>query len=210
MPRREAANTAGDGTPCFEAGPERHRRSVQTPPDAPCGALDRARRRTAASRHGSGLGRIVASTPRPEPLHARGSTQDVRRSRGVHRCFLRREHRPPPTTSMDPSNASSTTFDRDSCGGGSIASILIRSGPGIRPHAPCLGGSARRQLPPWHRYRVELAPHVPALGSGIKDRHGHELGFPAALRRSPSTGDRAASSGSSPDSKHDPHRRRAP
>jgi hypothetical protein len=38
----------------------------------------------------------------------------------------------------------------------------------------------------WHRYRVELYPHVPGLGigSGIRDKHGHELEFPSAFRQS--------------------------
>ena len=47
-------------------------------------------------------------------------------------------------------------------------------------------GYPKLQLPMWHRYRVELYPHVPALGGGcgIRDRHGHELEFPAAFRQS--------------------------
>ena len=45
------------------------------------------------------------------------------------------------------------------------------------------GGSPRKQLPMWHRYRVELYPHVGQL-SGIVDGRGHELEFPAAFRRS--------------------------
>jgi hypothetical protein len=38
----------------------------------------------------------------------------------------------------------------------------------------------------WHRYRVELYPHVPGLGigSGIRDKFGHELEFPSAFRQS--------------------------
>ena len=37
-----------------------------------------------------------------------------------------------------------------------------------------------------HRYRVELYPHVPGLGTstGIRDKHGHELEFPSAFRQS--------------------------
>jgi ribosome-binding protein aMBF1 (putative translation factor) len=37
-------------------------------------------------------------------------------------------------------------------------------------------GYPKRQLPMWHRYRVELYPHVPGLGlgSGIRDKFGHE------------------------------------
>lgn len=47
-------------------------------------------------------------------------------------------------------------------------------------------GYPKHQLPMWHRYRVELYPHVPGLGvgSGIRDKHGNELEFPAAFRQS--------------------------
>ncbi|HUY93486.1 MAG TPA: hypothetical protein VMV10_32465 [Pirellulales bacterium] len=47
-------------------------------------------------------------------------------------------------------------------------------------------GYPKKQLPMWHRYRVELYPHVPGLGlgCGIFDRHGHELEFPSAFRQS--------------------------
>ena len=47
-------------------------------------------------------------------------------------------------------------------------------------------GSPKRQLPMWHKYRVELYPHVPGLGfgCGIRDRHGNELEFPSAFRQS--------------------------
>ena len=47
-------------------------------------------------------------------------------------------------------------------------------------------GYPKRQLPMWHRYRVELYPHVPGLGfgSGIRDKYGHELEFPSAFRQS--------------------------
>ena len=44
--------------------------------------------------------------------------------------------------------------------------------------------SAKRQLPMWHRYRVELYPHYPGLMSGIRDQFGHELQFPSAFRLS--------------------------
>ena len=44
-------------------------------------------------------------------------------------------------------------------------------------------GYPKSQLPMWHRYRVELYPHVPGLGSGIQDKHGNELEFPAAFRQ---------------------------
>jgi Family of unknown function (DUF6932) len=45
-------------------------------------------------------------------------------------------------------------------------------------------GYPKRQLPMWHRYRVELYPHVPGLGfgSGIRDKYGHDLEFPSAFR----------------------------
>jgi uncharacterized protein DUF6932 len=47
-------------------------------------------------------------------------------------------------------------------------------------------GYPKKQLPMWHRYRIELYPHVPGLGlgAGIVDKHGHELEFPAAFRQS--------------------------
>ena len=47
-------------------------------------------------------------------------------------------------------------------------------------------GYPKKQLPMWHRYRIELYPHVPGLGlgSGICDKHGHELEFPSAFRQS--------------------------
>ena len=47
-------------------------------------------------------------------------------------------------------------------------------------------GYPKRQLPMWHRYRVELYPHVLGLGfgSGIRDKFGHELEFPSAFRQS--------------------------
>ena len=39
-------------------------------------------------------------------------------------------------------------------------------------------GYPKKQLPMWHRYRVELYPHVPGLGigSGIRDKHGLDKG----------------------------------
>lgn len=45
-------------------------------------------------------------------------------------------------------------------------------------------GYPKKQLPMWHKYRVELYPHVPGLLSGIRDRHGQELEFPSAFRQS--------------------------
>lgn len=44
-------------------------------------------------------------------------------------------------------------------------------------------GYPKSQLPMWHRYRVELYPHVPGLGSGIRDKHGNDLEFSAAFRQ---------------------------
>ena len=44
-------------------------------------------------------------------------------------------------------------------------------------------GYAKRQLPMWHQYRVELYPHV-GQPSGIQDRYGNDLEFPAAFRQS--------------------------
>lgn len=44
--------------------------------------------------------------------------------------------------------------------------------------------SVKRQLPMWHRYRVELYPHFPGLISGIRDQSGHDLEFPSAFRLS--------------------------
>jgi hypothetical protein len=44
-------------------------------------------------------------------------------------------------------------------------------------------GSPKKQLPMWHQYRVELYPHLPGLGSGIRDKYGHELDFPSAFRQ---------------------------
>ena len=45
-------------------------------------------------------------------------------------------------------------------------------------------GYAKRELPMWHQYRVELYPHVTGLLSGIPDEQGNELEFPSAFRRS--------------------------
>ena len=49
-------------------------------------------------------------------------------------------------------------------------------------------GSTKKQLPMWHRYRVEFYPHVPGLLSGIKDNAGNQLQFPAAFRRQRGSG----------------------
>ncbi len=45
-------------------------------------------------------------------------------------------------------------------------------------------GYAKRQLPMWHQYRVELYPHAVGMLSGIQDEWGNDLEFPAAFRRS--------------------------
>ena len=47
----------------------------------------------------------------------------------------------------------------------------------------------KRQLPMWHRYRVELYPHFADVPlelqrSGITDEFGNDLPFPAAFRKS--------------------------
>ena len=42
-------------------------------------------------------------------------------------------------------------------------------------------GYPKKQLPMWHRYRVELYPHYGQL-AGIRDRFGNELEFPSAFR----------------------------
>jgi hypothetical protein len=56
--------------------------------------------------------------------------------------------------------------------------------PASRRPAP---GHAKRQLPMWHVYRVELYPHYGQL-SGIRDAYGYELEFPSAFRRSRRSG----------------------
>ncbi len=49
-------------------------------------------------------------------------------------------------------------------------------------------GSTKRELPMWHRYRVELYPHFAGLLSGIRDQAGNELPFPSAFRQHRGTG----------------------
>lgn len=46
--------------------------------------------------------------------------------------------------------------------------------------------SAKWQLPMWHRYKVELYPHI-GQSSGIVDEHGLEQMFPAAFRKTRDT-----------------------
>ena len=41
----------------------------------------------------------------------------------------------------------------------------------------------KRVLPMWLKYRVELFPDYPGSFTGIRDRHGRDLGFPEAFRR---------------------------
>jgi hypothetical protein len=52
--------------------------------------------------------------------------------------------------------------------------------PALRRAYP---GYPKKQLPMWHVYRVELYPHFPGLNSGIRDKFGNELEFPAAFRQ---------------------------
>ena len=56
-------------------------------------------------------------------------------------------------------------------------SILVQ-GPRDRLKYPSWDSSWRM----WHVYRVELYPHFSGLGSGIRDKFGNELEFPAAFR----------------------------
>jgi hypothetical protein len=46
-----------------------------------------------------------------------------------------------------------------------------------RPYRDC----TKKQLPMWHKYRIELYPHYNQL-SGIVDQYGNQLQFPAAFR----------------------------
>ena len=43
-------------------------------------------------------------------------------------------------------------------------------------------GYPKKQLPMWHKYRVEMYPHIKGMSSGITDKFGNELEFPAAFR----------------------------
>lgn len=45
-------------------------------------------------------------------------------------------------------------------------------------------GYPKKQLPMWHKYRVEMYPHIQGMSCGIRDVHGNELEFPAAFRLS--------------------------
>lgn len=53
-----------------------------------------------------------------------------------------------------------------------------------------LVGQAKRQLPMWVLYKVELYPHYPGAGCGLFDEAGNEMDFPAAFRRSRRDGKR--------------------
>jgi len=48
-------------------------------------------------------------------------------------------------------------------------------------------GFTKKQLPMWHKYRVELYPHY-GQSSGITDKHGNQQLFPAAFRRHRASG----------------------
>lgn len=49
-------------------------------------------------------------------------------------------------------------------------------------------GYAKKQLPMWHAYRVELYPHYEQF-SGITDERGYPLTFPSAFRQRRSDGE---------------------
>ncbi|WP_231735251.1 DUF6932 family protein [Gracilibacillus massiliensis] len=49
-------------------------------------------------------------------------------------------------------------------------------------------GYTKRQLPMWHKYRVELYPHYGlGPGTGILDQYGNNLLFPSAFRQTRDT-----------------------
>lgn len=48
-------------------------------------------------------------------------------------------------------------------------------------------GYPKRQLPMWHRYRIELYPHY-GQGTGVRDDFGHEFEFPSLFRQHRETG----------------------
>lgn len=47
-------------------------------------------------------------------------------------------------------------------------------------------GYTKKQLPMWHKYRIELYPHF-GQDSGIRDQFGNDLLFPAAFRQTRDT-----------------------
>ncbi len=73
------------------------------------------------------------------------------------------------------------------------ASLNALDGHGIwtwDPHSRTFDAdSGKAQLPMWWRYRVELYPHV-GMPSGILDRYGNPMQFPAAFRVRRSTYER--------------------
>ncbi len=48
-------------------------------------------------------------------------------------------------------------------------------------------GYPKRQLPMWHRYRIELYPHY-GQGTGVRDEFGYEFEFPSLFRQHRATG----------------------
>ncbi|WP_290876410.1 hypothetical protein [Gracilimonas sp.] len=48
-------------------------------------------------------------------------------------------------------------------------------------------GFTKKQLPMWHKYRIELYPHF-GQPSGITDKHGNQQVFPAAFRKHRASG----------------------
>lgn len=48
-------------------------------------------------------------------------------------------------------------------------------------------GYTKKQLPMWHKYRIELYPHY-GQNSGIRDEFGNDQIFPAAFRKSRTNG----------------------
>ena len=76
--------------------------------------------------------------------------------------------------------------DPDFCMSGELEAQLQAIDPvwtwdPARRYSPRTGG--KRQLPMWHKYRVELFPHI-GQGIGVVDQFGHELEFPSAFRLS--------------------------
>ncbi len=80
----------------------------------------------------------------------------------------------------------------DLASGGLERRLNQRNPHGIWTWAPAsrrrAKGSAKKQLPMWHQYRVELYPHARGLLSGIPDPFGNELQFPSAFRQQRGSG----------------------
>jgi hypothetical protein len=70
-------------------------------------------------------------------------------------------------------------------------------------------GYPKKQLPMWHKYRVEFYPHVPGLGicSGILDKYVINWSFPRLFVSAAATASREASSKSNMEVSHDSQRR---